>query len=176
MEAGFPGITLRQKSKQSARAPTFQDASNARPCVSRSSLFYHFLVALASVRHFLLVLRHVLPGPVFCASLWPLQSFFSAPPCGPGVRASLPPGPPSLHPGLTSRSPFAGRNSPRVRHPGAGSFSPHFIDLVLRSSPARVLRTFPVLFQQSRSNYATLSSLVLRERTQFRDSEFAFFA
>ena len=106
----------------------------------------------------------------------PCNHFFSALPCGPGVRASLSPGPSSLHPGLTSPSPFAGRNSPRVRHPGAGSFSPHFIDLVLRSSPARVLRTFPVLFQQSRSNYATLPSLVLRERTQFRDSEFAFFA
>ena len=42
----------------------------------------------------------------------PCNHFFSALPCGPGVRASLSPGPSSLHPGLTSRSPFAGRNSP----------------------------------------------------------------
>ena len=49
----------------------------------------------------------------------PCNHFFSALPCGPGVRASLSPGPSSLHPGLTSRSPFAGRNSPApaIREP-----------------------------------------------------------
>ena len=104
----------------------------------RSSLFCHFLVGHASARHFLLVLRHLLPSPVFVISLWYLQSFFSALPCGPGVPASLPPGPSSLHPGLTSRSPFAGRNSPASAIPEAGSFSPHFW------TPARVLRPFPV--------------------------------
>ena len=144
MEAGFPGITLRQKSKQSARAPTFQDASNARPCVSRSSLFCHFLVALASARHFLLVLRHVLPGPVFFASLWSLQSFFfgtslwSWRPCVTFSWTFVAPSWPHVALAVC-RSKFS-----RARHPGAGSFSPHFIDLVLRSSPTRVLRPFPV--------------------------------
>ena len=71
----------------------------------------HFVAVLASARHFLLVHRQLLRGPVFplCGPRGPSRSTLG---CGPCVRASLPPGLSSSHPGPTSRSPFPGRNSP----------------------------------------------------------------
>ena len=80
----------------------------------------------------------------FFASLWSLQSFFfgtslwSWRPCVTFSWTFVAPSWPHVALAVCM-SEFS-----RARHPGAGSFSPHFIDLVLRWTPTRVLRPFPV--------------------------------
>ena len=109
---------------------------------SMPSLICHFLVAFASARHFLLVLRHLLWGPVFIACSWSSGSSSFATSLWslrPRVTSSWPfvtPSWPHVAP-ADSRSQF-----PRFRHPGGPSW---FLTGLRRRTLPRTLLIWPYL-------------------------------